>query len=91
LLEIVGAYHRGVTDPVARFGGFVAKYMADGVLIYFGYPEAHDDDAERAARAGLAIIVAVGRLATLEPLNARRGARAARSTAGSPRASTPPT
>src|SRR6516162_6820848 len=48
LREIVGAYHRCVTDTVARFGGFVAKYMGDGVLIYFGYPQAHEDDAERA-------------------------------------------
>jgi class 3 adenylate cyclase len=73
LREIVGIYHRGVTDTVARFGGFVAKYMGDGVLIYFGYPEAHEDDAERAARAGLAVINAVGRLATKEPLNVRIG------------------
>src|ERR1700757_5247949 len=50
LREIVGAYHRCVTDTVGRFGGFVAKYMGDGVLVYFGYPEAHEDDAERAAR-----------------------------------------
>jgi hypothetical protein len=50
LREIVGAYHRCVTDTVARFGGFVAKYMGDGVLVYFGYPEAHEDDAERAAQ-----------------------------------------
>jgi len=73
LREIVGAYHRCVTDTVGRFGGFVAKYMGDGVLIYFGYPEAHEDDAERAARAGLAVIDAVGRLATQEPLNVRIG------------------
>src|ERR1700732_3920922 len=73
LREIVGAYHRCVADTVARFGGFVAKYMGDGVLIYFGYPEAHEDDAERAARAGLAVIDAVGRLATPEPLNGRVG------------------
>jgi class 3 adenylate cyclase len=73
LREIVGAYHRCVTGTVARFGGFVAKYMGDGVLVYFGYPEAHEDDAERAARAGLAIIEAVGRLATQEPLNVRIG------------------
>jgi class 3 adenylate cyclase len=73
LREIVGAYHRCVTDTVGRFGGFVAKYMGDGVLIYFGYPEAHEDDAERAARAGLAVIGAVGRLATQEPLNVRIG------------------
>ncbi|MBV9198572.1 MAG: AAA family ATPase [Alphaproteobacteria bacterium] len=73
LREIVGAYHRCVADTVARFGGFVAKYMGDGVLIYFGYPEAHEDDAERAARTGLAVIDAVGRLATQEPLNVRLG------------------
>src|SRR6516162_3898465 len=68
LREIVGAYHGCVTDTVGRFGGFVAKYMGDGVLIYFGYPEAHEDDAERAARAGLSVIDAVGRLAIQEPL-----------------------
>jgi len=73
LREIVGAYHRCVADTVARFGGFVAKYMGDGVLIYFGYPEAHEDDAERAVRAGLAVIDAVGRLTTPEPLNVRIG------------------
>jgi class 3 adenylate cyclase/predicted ATPase len=73
LREIIGAYHRCVAHTVGRFGGFVAKYMGDGVLIYFGYPEAHEDDAERAARAGLAVIDAVGRLATQEPLNVRIG------------------
>jgi class 3 adenylate cyclase len=73
LREVVGAYHRCVTDTVGRFGGFVAKYMGDGVLIYFGYPEAHEDDPERAVRAGLAVIAAVGRLATQEPLNVRIG------------------
>src|SRR5215470_4159896 len=78
LREIVGAYHRCVADTVARFGGFVAKYMGDGVLVYFGYPEAHEDDAERAARAGLAVIdavaqLAIQQLATQEPLNVRIG------------------
>jgi class 3 adenylate cyclase/predicted ATPase len=73
LREIVGAYHRCAADTVGRFGGFVAKYMGDGVLVYFGYPEAHEDDAERAARAGLAVIDAVGQLATQEPLNVRIG------------------
>jgi class 3 adenylate cyclase len=73
LREIVGAYHRCVADTVARFAGFVAKYMGDGVLIYFGYPEAHEDDAERAVRAGLAVIDAVGGLATPERLNVRLG------------------
>jgi class 3 adenylate cyclase len=73
LREIVGAYHRCVADTVGRFGGFVAKYMGDGVLIYFGYPEAHEDDAERAVRAGLAVIDAIGRLAAPEPLSLRLG------------------
>ena len=73
LREIVGAYHRCVTDTVARFDGFVAKYMGDGVLVYFGYPEAHEDDAERAVRAGLAVIEAVGGLTTPEALNVRLG------------------
>jgi class 3 adenylate cyclase len=73
LREIVGAYYRCVADTVGRFGGFVAKYMGDGVLVYFGYPEAHEDDAERAARAGLAVIDAVGGLATQEPLKVRIG------------------
>jgi class 3 adenylate cyclase len=52
LREIVGTYHRAVADTVGRFAGFVAKYMDDGVLIYFDYPQAHEDDAERAVRAG---------------------------------------
>jgi class 3 adenylate cyclase/tetratricopeptide (TPR) repeat protein len=73
LREIVGAYHRCVAETVGRFAGFVAKYMGDGVLVYFGYPEAHEDDAERAVRAGLAVIDAVGRLATPEPLSVRLG------------------
>jgi class 3 adenylate cyclase len=73
LREIVGAYHRRVADTVSRFAGFVAKYMGDVVLIYFGYPEAHEDDAERAVRAGLAVIDAVSGLETPEPLNVRLG------------------
>ena len=73
LREVIGAYHRCVADTVARFSGFVAKYMGDGVLIYFGYPEADEDDAERAIRSGLAVIDAVSQLATPEPLNVRLG------------------
>ena len=73
LRELIGAHHRCVADTVSRFDGFVAKYMGDGVLIYFGYPQAHEDDAERAVRAGLAVIDAVGRLPTPEPLNVRLG------------------
>src|SRR3954465_10967196 len=52
LRELIGDYHRAGADAVGRFDGFVAKYMGDGVLIYFGYPQAHEDDAERAVRAG---------------------------------------
>ena len=62
LREIIAAYHRTVSDVVRGFDGFVAKYMGDGVLVYFGYPRAHEDDAERAVRAGLDLIEAVGRL-----------------------------
>src|SRR5580693_3484246 len=62
LREVIAAYHRAVADVVGRFDGFVAKYMGDGVLIYFGYPRAHEDDAERAVRAGLGSIDAVRRL-----------------------------
>jgi class 3 adenylate cyclase len=74
LREVISAYQRCVADTVARFGGFVAKYMGDGVLIYFGYPQAHEDDAERAVRAGLALVDAIATLATPEPLQVRVGA-----------------
>jgi predicted ATPase/class 3 adenylate cyclase len=73
LRSVIGAYHKCVAETVARFDGFVAKYMGDGVLIYFGYPQAHEDDAERAVRAGLALIEAVGRLRTEETLQVRIG------------------
>jgi class 3 adenylate cyclase len=73
LRELIGAYHRCIADTVARFAGFVAKYMGDGVLVYFGYPQAHEDDAERAVRAGLAVIEAVGGLPAREDLRVRLG------------------
>jgi class 3 adenylate cyclase len=73
LRTVIGAYHRCVAETVARFDGFVAKYMGDGVLIYFGYPQAHEDDAERAVRAGLALVDAVASLVTTEPLQVRLG------------------
>jgi class 3 adenylate cyclase len=60
LREVISAYQKCVADTVQRFGGFVAKYMGDRVLVYFGYPQAHEDDAERAVRAGLALVAAVG-------------------------------
>jgi len=56
LRSVISAYHKCVAETVARFDGFVAKYMGDGVLVYFGYPQAHEDDAECAVRAGLALI-----------------------------------
>jgi class 3 adenylate cyclase len=59
LREVISAYQKCVAETVQRFGGFVAKYMGDGVLIYFGYPQAHEDDAERAVRAGLELVAAV--------------------------------
>jgi class 3 adenylate cyclase len=66
LPSIIGAYHKCVAETVARFDGFVAKYMGDGVLVYFGYPYAHEDDAERAVRAGLTLIEVVGKLRVQE-------------------------
>jgi class 3 adenylate cyclase/predicted ATPase len=62
LRDVISAYHRTVAKVVTGFDGFVAKYMGDGVLVYFGYPRAHEDDAERAVRAGLGLIDAVGGL-----------------------------
>ena len=62
LREVIGDYHRTVAEIVAKFDGLVSRYMGDGVLVYFGYPQAHEDDAERAVRAGLDVVDAVGRL-----------------------------
>jgi class 3 adenylate cyclase/predicted ATPase len=75
LRGIIGEYQRCCAVLVERNGGFVAKYMGDGVLAYFGYPQAHEDDAERAVRAGLAIVEAVPKLATAagSPLQVRVG------------------
>ena len=73
LREVISAYQKCVAETVGRFGGFVAKYMGDGVLIYFGYPQAHEDDAERAVRAGLELVAVVGALKTQAPLQTRVG------------------
>ena len=73
LREVISAYQKCVAETVQRFGGFVAKYMGDGVLVYFGYPQAHEDDAERAVRAGLELIQAVGALKSGAPLQTRVG------------------
>ncbi|OAF05979.1 hypothetical protein AYJ54_19950 [Bradyrhizobium centrolobii] len=64
--DVMRVYHDGCASVVKRFEGFVAKYMGDGVLVYFGYPHAHEDDAERAVRAGLALVETIG--ATALPL-----------------------
>jgi class 3 adenylate cyclase len=66
-------YQKCVAVTVQRFGGFVAKYMGDGVLVYFGYPQAHEDDAERAVRAGLELVAAVAALKTHASLQTRVG------------------
>jgi class 3 adenylate cyclase len=75
LRSIIAAYHRCCTELVERIGGFVAKYMGDGVLAYFGYPKAHEHDAERAVRAGLALVEVVPTLETAikVPLQVRVG------------------
>ena len=73
LREVISAYQRCVAEIVQRFGGFVAKYMGDGVLVYFGYPQAHEDDAERAVRAGLELIAAASSLKTHAALQTRVG------------------
>jgi class 3 adenylate cyclase len=73
LREVISAYQKCVAETVGRFGGFVAKYMGDGVLVYFGYPQAHEDDAERAVGAGLALVAAVGVLKTHAALQTRVG------------------
>ena len=73
LREIIAAYQKCLAETVRRFGGFLAKYLGDGVLAYFGYPQAHEDDAERAVRAALEAIAAVGALKLSVPLQTRIG------------------
>jgi len=68
LRDVIAEYHRTVAEIIARFEGFVARYMGDGVLAYFGYPIAHEDDPERAVRASLAIVAEIRRLGTSELL-----------------------
>jgi class 3 adenylate cyclase/tetratricopeptide (TPR) repeat protein len=72
--EIVRAYHHVAAEAIERFGGSVAQYLGDGVMAYFGYPEAHDNDAERAARASLAILDAIAKL-NEQPAHPRLSAR----------------
>ena len=73
LREVISAYHKCAAETVRRYGGFVSQYLGDGVLIYFGYPQAHEDDAERAVRAGLELIAAVAALKTHAALQTRVG------------------
>ena len=73
LREVISAYQTCVAETVGRLGGFIAKFMGDGVLVYFGYPHAHEDDAEQAVRAGLKLVAAVGDLKTHAPLQTRVG------------------
>jgi class 3 adenylate cyclase/predicted ATPase len=73
LRDVITAYQKCVAEAVRRFGGFVAKYMGDGVLVYFGYPEAHEDDADRAVRAALELIAAVTALSAPVALQTRVG------------------
>lgn len=62
LRDVIGAFQSACAEAIARFDGFIARYMGDGLLVYFGYPTAHEDDAERAVRAGLAIVDGVAAL-----------------------------
>jgi class 3 adenylate cyclase len=73
LREVISAYQKCVAETVRRFGGYVAKHLGDGVLVYFGYPHAHEDDAERAVHAGLELVAAVGGLKTHAALQTRVG------------------
>ena len=73
LREVISVYQKCVAETVLHFGGFVARYVGDGALVYFGYPQAHEDDAERAVRAGLELISVVNGLKTCAPQQVRIG------------------
>ena len=75
LRGVINAYHRCSAEVIEHHGGFVAKYIGDGVLAYFGYPQAHEHDAEQAMRAGLALVEAASKLNTVAgvPLQVRVG------------------
>ncbi|NOJ39372.1 AAA family ATPase [Bradyrhizobium sp. WSM 1791] len=70
---IIAGYRRCITETVARFDGFVARHHGDGAVVYFGYPQAHEDDAERAVQASLALVQAIAALPAKEKLSARIG------------------
>jgi class 3 adenylate cyclase len=71
---VIADYHRAAAQAIERFGGHVAQYLGDGVMAYFGWPEAHENDAERAARAGLAILESISRL-NEKPVHTKLAAR----------------
>jgi class 3 adenylate cyclase/tetratricopeptide (TPR) repeat protein len=71
--EVVAGYHRAATENITRFAGYVALYLGDGVMAYFGWPKAHENDAERAARAGLAIVEAISTRSTSPKISVRVG------------------
>jgi class 3 adenylate cyclase len=73
LREVISAYQKCVAEIVRRFDGFMAKYMGDGVIVYFGYPQAHEDDAERAVLAGLEMVAAITAMKSSVPLQTRIG------------------
>jgi predicted ATPase/class 3 adenylate cyclase len=73
LRDVIAAYQRCVAEVVRRFDGFVARYVGDGVLVYFGYPHAHEDDAERAVRTALELVATISELDTRPQLQARIG------------------
>ena len=73
LRDVFAAYSRCAEETVNKFGGNVAQYMGDGIVVYFGYPHAHEDDAEQAVRAGLELIAAVAELKTRVPQQLRVG------------------
>ena len=73
LRDIIAVYHQRVSEIVIRYGGFAARLMGDGVLAYFGYPQAHEEDAERSVRAGLAIVKAIASIGLSHPLQVRIG------------------
>jgi hypothetical protein len=89
LREVITAYQTCVAETVGRLGGFIAKFMGDGVLVYFGYPHAHEDDAERAVRAGLKLVAAVSSLKTHAALKTRVGIATGLVVVGAPDADVP--
>src|SRR5262245_5247735 len=71
LRDVIASYQSRCSAAIRRYDGFVAKYMGDGILVYFGYPRAHEDEAERSVRAGLDIVEAMAELNAAVPEAAR--------------------